>query len=143
MIDWLLIVLRPTQEYFTYMETSSLPVKGCRIMSPPSWGRHCFCTFCLSVSLSQNIVLTSPTRRLIVKTWNFVQCFIIISRCAYYQDRRIQLFFYELWWVQKGWGVKYFVLTSTLRWLIIETWNFVQCFIINSRCAYCQDGRIQ
>jgi hypothetical protein len=24
-------VLRPAQEYFTYMETSPLPVKGCKI----------------------------------------------------------------------------------------------------------------
>jgi hypothetical protein len=31
LIDWLLIVLRPTQEYSTYMETSPLPVKGCKI----------------------------------------------------------------------------------------------------------------
>ena len=31
-IDWLTIyVLRPAQEYFTYMETSPLPVKGCKI----------------------------------------------------------------------------------------------------------------
>jgi hypothetical protein len=30
-IDWLFIVLRPAQEYFTYMETSPLPVKGCKI----------------------------------------------------------------------------------------------------------------
>ena len=29
--DWLFIVLRPDQEYFTYMETSQLPVKGCKI----------------------------------------------------------------------------------------------------------------
>jgi hypothetical protein len=27
-IDWLFIVLHPAQEYFTYMETSPLPVKG-------------------------------------------------------------------------------------------------------------------
>jgi hypothetical protein len=30
LIDWLFIVLRPAQEYFTYMETSLLPVKGCK-----------------------------------------------------------------------------------------------------------------
>jgi hypothetical protein len=29
--DRLSIVLRPAQEYFTYMETSPLPVKGCKI----------------------------------------------------------------------------------------------------------------
>jgi hypothetical protein len=29
--DWLFIVLRPAQEYFTHMETSPLPVKGCKI----------------------------------------------------------------------------------------------------------------
>jgi hypothetical protein len=29
-IDWLFTVLRPAQEYFTYMETSPLPVKGCK-----------------------------------------------------------------------------------------------------------------
>jgi hypothetical protein len=28
---YLFIVLRPAQEYFTYMETSPLPVKGCKI----------------------------------------------------------------------------------------------------------------
>jgi hypothetical protein len=27
MIDWLFIILRPAQEYFTYVETSPLPVK--------------------------------------------------------------------------------------------------------------------
>jgi hypothetical protein len=31
LIDWLFTVLRPTQEYFTYTETSPLPVKGCKI----------------------------------------------------------------------------------------------------------------
>jgi hypothetical protein len=31
LIDWLFTVLRPAQEYFTYMETSPLPVKGCKI----------------------------------------------------------------------------------------------------------------
>jgi hypothetical protein len=30
-IDWLFTVLRPAQELFTYMETSPLPVKGCKI----------------------------------------------------------------------------------------------------------------
>jgi hypothetical protein len=30
-IDWLFTVLRPAQEFFTYMETSPLPVKGCKI----------------------------------------------------------------------------------------------------------------
>jgi hypothetical protein len=30
MIDWLFTVLRPAQEFFTYM-TSPLPVKGCKI----------------------------------------------------------------------------------------------------------------
>jgi hypothetical protein len=29
----LFTVLHPTQEYFTYMETSSLPVKGCKILA--------------------------------------------------------------------------------------------------------------
>jgi hypothetical protein len=31
LIDLLFTVLRPAQEYFTYMETPPLPVKGCRI----------------------------------------------------------------------------------------------------------------
>jgi hypothetical protein len=31
LIDWLFTVLRPAQEYFTYMETSTLPVKGSKI----------------------------------------------------------------------------------------------------------------
>ena len=31
LIDWLFTVLRPAQEFFTYMETSPLPVKGCKI----------------------------------------------------------------------------------------------------------------
>jgi hypothetical protein len=31
LIDWLFMVLRPAQEYFTYMETSPLPVKGYKI----------------------------------------------------------------------------------------------------------------
>jgi hypothetical protein len=31
LIDWLFTVLRPTQEYFIYKETSPLPVKGCKI----------------------------------------------------------------------------------------------------------------
>jgi hypothetical protein len=29
--DWLFSVLRPAQEYFTYMETLPLSVKGCKI----------------------------------------------------------------------------------------------------------------
>jgi hypothetical protein len=33
LIDWLLTVLRPAQELFTYMETSPLPVKGCKIQA--------------------------------------------------------------------------------------------------------------
>jgi hypothetical protein len=31
LIGWLFIVLRPAQEYFTYMEKSPLPVKGYKI----------------------------------------------------------------------------------------------------------------
>jgi hypothetical protein len=31
LIDWLFTVLRHSKKYFTYMETSSLPVKGCKI----------------------------------------------------------------------------------------------------------------
>jgi hypothetical protein len=31
LIDWLFTVLSPAQEFFTYMETSPLPVKGCKI----------------------------------------------------------------------------------------------------------------
>jgi hypothetical protein len=31
LIDWLFTVLRPAQEYFTYMEMSPMPVKGCKI----------------------------------------------------------------------------------------------------------------
>jgi hypothetical protein len=31
LIDWLFTVLHPAQEFFTYMETSPLPVKGCKI----------------------------------------------------------------------------------------------------------------
>jgi hypothetical protein len=31
LINWLFTVLRPAQEFFTYMETSPLPVKGCKI----------------------------------------------------------------------------------------------------------------
>jgi hypothetical protein len=31
LIDWLFTVLRSAQEYFTYMETSPMPVKGCKI----------------------------------------------------------------------------------------------------------------
>jgi hypothetical protein len=30
-IDWLFMVLRPAQEFFTYMETSPFPVKGYKI----------------------------------------------------------------------------------------------------------------
>jgi hypothetical protein len=33
LIDWLFTVLRPAQEYFTYMKTSPLPVKGCKSVS--------------------------------------------------------------------------------------------------------------
>jgi hypothetical protein len=33
LIDWLFTVLRPAQEFFTYMETSPLPVKGCKILA--------------------------------------------------------------------------------------------------------------
>jgi hypothetical protein len=31
LIDWLFTVLRPAQDFFTYMETLPLPVKGCKI----------------------------------------------------------------------------------------------------------------
>jgi hypothetical protein len=31
LVGCLLAVLRPAQGYFTYMETSTLPVKGCKI----------------------------------------------------------------------------------------------------------------
>jgi hypothetical protein len=31
LIDWLFRVLYPTQEFFIYMETSPLPVKGCKM----------------------------------------------------------------------------------------------------------------
>jgi hypothetical protein len=31
LIDWLFTVSHPPQEFFTYMETSPLPVKGCKI----------------------------------------------------------------------------------------------------------------
>jgi hypothetical protein len=37
LIDWLFTVLHPAQEYFTYMETSPLPVKGCKISA---YARH-------------------------------------------------------------------------------------------------------
>jgi hypothetical protein len=30
---WLFTVLRPAQEFFTYMETSPLSVKGCKILA--------------------------------------------------------------------------------------------------------------
>jgi hypothetical protein len=30
-VGWLFTVLRPAQEYFTYMEKSPLPVMGCKI----------------------------------------------------------------------------------------------------------------
>jgi hypothetical protein len=33
LVGWLFIVLRPAQEYFTYKETSPLPVKGCKILA--------------------------------------------------------------------------------------------------------------
>jgi hypothetical protein len=33
LIDWIFTVLRPAQEFFTYMETSPLPVKGCKILA--------------------------------------------------------------------------------------------------------------
>jgi hypothetical protein len=31
--DWLFTVLRPAKEFFTYMEMSPLPVKGCKILA--------------------------------------------------------------------------------------------------------------
>jgi hypothetical protein len=33
LIDWLFTVLHPAQEFFTYMETSSLLVKGCKMLA--------------------------------------------------------------------------------------------------------------
>jgi hypothetical protein len=30
-VGWLFTVLCPAQEFFTYMDTSPLPVKGCKI----------------------------------------------------------------------------------------------------------------
>jgi hypothetical protein len=37
LIDWLFTVLRPAQEYFTYMETSPLPVKGLSLYQRIDW----------------------------------------------------------------------------------------------------------
>jgi hypothetical protein len=33
LINWLFTILRPAQKFFTFMETSPLPVKGCKILS--------------------------------------------------------------------------------------------------------------
>jgi hypothetical protein len=33
LIDWLFTVLRSAQEYFSYMQTSPLPMKGCKILA--------------------------------------------------------------------------------------------------------------
>jgi hypothetical protein len=105
------------------LEDEILDTLGWIIMSPPILGEtYCLCTFCLSVSpsvyLLQNLVLTSRTRRLTWETWNFVQCFIIISRCAYCQDRRIQKVFFELWWIKVGWRI-----WNSLSSLLLRLWD--------------------
>jgi hypothetical protein len=74
------------------------------------WPMGLLFTFCLSISLSvtkscAHFSKIADCRDLKLCTISCVQCFIIISRCAYCQDRRIQLFSYELWWIQEGWKV--------------------------------------
>jgi hypothetical protein len=53
------------------------------------------------------LVLSSPPRWPIIETRNFVECSIVIWKCAYNfgRERRIQLFSYELCWIQEVWRV--------------------------------------
>ena len=85
---------------FNYVDSTIEQIgKPCAKFTPPLLVETLFLYFvCPSVCLLQNLALTSPP-----------------------QDRRIKSFFFELWWIQEGWGVKYLVLTSPTRWLIIET----------------------
>jgi hypothetical protein len=79
------------------------------------------------------LVLT--TRRwLIGDSWNFVQCFIVIWKCAFCRDRRIQLFSYELSWIQEGWQVLKSLCSFFFIDTGVETWNFVQCHFHLEMC---------
>jgi hypothetical protein len=50
-------------------------------------------------------------------TWSFVECFIVIWKCAFCRNRRIQIFSYELWWIKEWWQVlKYLVFTYPYRY---------------------------
>jgi hypothetical protein len=68
MIDWLFTVSRPAQEFFTNMETSPLPVKGCKIGAQGLWaGRdlyHATPTVTRDLGFSGLIRRTAPYSRL-------------------------------------------------------------------------------
>ena len=73
LIDWLFRVLRPAQEYFTYMETSPLPVKGYKIEAyarrsgPLSREGSLSCHTCCDTGLGMSgfIWRTAPFSRLL------------------------------------------------------------------------------
>jgi hypothetical protein len=75
LIDWLFTVLRPTQEFFTYIETSPLPVKGLKIWayarrSGPlsregSLSCHTYCDSIRDLGFSGPIRRTAPFSRLL------------------------------------------------------------------------------
>jgi hypothetical protein len=79
-IDWLFTVLRPAQEYFTYMETSPLPVKEKKNMpmlcAQGLWaGRYLYRatpTMTLDLGFSGLIWRTSPFSRLLRHAWGSV-----------------------------------------------------------------------
>jgi hypothetical protein len=75
--DWLFTVLRPAQEFFTHMETSPLPVKGCkfrRMLSTQGlWaGRDLYRAtpaVTRDLGFSGLIWRTAPISRLLRHTW--------------------------------------------------------------------------
>jgi hypothetical protein len=116
----------------------------CELSPPPGKDRLFFCLpVSPSVCLSQNPVLISLRRRLIIEIWNFVQCFIIVHILSWQEYPIIFLLVMPGGFKRSGGVKKKLVLTSALRRLIIETWNFVECFFIISTCAYHLGRRIQ
>jgi hypothetical protein len=79
LIDWLSRVLRPAQELFTYMETSPLPVKGCKIYAyarrsgPLSRERSFSCHTCCDTGprFFRCHPKDRPVSRLLRHTWGY------------------------------------------------------------------------
>jgi hypothetical protein len=108
------------------------------VLPPPYWRRHIVfvLSVCPSVCLSQNLLLTSPTRRLIVDNLKlFLECFIITSIWAYCLDRRIQWFFFELWWIRESWGCE--IACALISSLVTDRRELKLCGMLHCHFEVC------